>query len=169
MLGLSQTYQDAQRVVLALERAQVDDSYYSSAVDIIGSYVEPQRTEVIEKAIALGADPDTLRQLVANSGTVDKKPVKSRGWVIALGILMLIGGALAYRKRMKVGFAGLSGYRVVYLIRAERTVSQFVDLSLEAAQSHLRTLKRRGMTAWIEDEDGRFVPVHGAMRKPKHR
>ncbi len=117
MLGLSQTYVDAQRIVLALERAQVDDSYYGAAADIINSYVEPERTEVIEKAIALGADPDFVRALAVGGETievVDKisamSPIVVGGrrvpwWIVGLGGLgavAAVAGVIAYRRRRLV-------------------------------------------------------------------
>jgi hypothetical protein len=39
-------------------------------------------------------------------------------------------------------------------------------MSKEAAEHMLRWYKRRGMTAWVEDDSGTFVPVKGAMRRP---
>lgn len=38
--------------------------------------------------------------------------------------------------------------------------------TLESAKKALRHAKRRGFTAWIE-KDGEFVPVKGAMRRPR--
>lgn len=58
-----------------------------------------------------------------------------------------------------------SGFRLVYLDRARR-VWLPGNLTLTQAEKSLRALKRRGLTAWIVDADGRFVPVKGTRRQP---
>lgn len=61
------------------------------------------------------------------------------------------------------------GYRVAYLAQgAQRTLIDDV-LTFDEANKVLRSLKRRGLTTWVEDQDGGFVPVKGATRLPKHR
>jgi hypothetical protein len=57
-------------------------------------------------------------------------------------------------------------YRVIYLIRAKRALDELGLVTLAEAELRLRSYKRLGMTAWIEDELGAFVPVKGARRKP---
>jgi hypothetical protein len=59
-------------------------------------------------------------------------------------------------------------YVVWYLVRAVST-KYGRSLSLKAAEKGRRKLRNRGLTAWIEKEDGTFVPVKGAMRKPGSR
>jgi hypothetical protein len=108
-LGLSQTYIDAQRVVTALERAKSDPSYFDSAIEILNSYVEPERTEVVNKAIALGADPAVIQSLLQSGETIvieDSGPVFNIGgkrrrisWLaIGASALGIVGAFLAYRK-----------------------------------------------------------------------
>lgn len=60
-------------------------------------------------------------------------------------------------------------YRVVYLVRAVRTVADMEFPTAEHAAHAMRAYKRRGMTAWVEDASGTFVPVAGALRQPAHR
>ena len=56
----------------------------------------------------------------------------------------------------------------VVMLASGRTAFQWGGAtSLAAAQKDLRSIKRQGRTAWIEDTSGRFVPVPGATRKPK--
>jgi hypothetical protein len=57
-------------------------------------------------------------------------------------------------------------YRVAYLMRARRTLHDGA-FSRDAAIRLMKAFKRRGMTAWIEDTRGAFVPVPGAMRRPQ--
>lgn len=108
-LGMSQTYVDAQRVVTALERAQTDPSFFDSAIEILNSYVEPERTEVVSKAIALGADPVIIQSLLQSGETIvieGTGPVVNIGgkrrkisWVaIGVGAIGVVGAVLAYRK-----------------------------------------------------------------------
>lgn len=56
-------------------------------------------------------------------------------------------------------------YRVVYLIKGKREWLPG-NLSLEGAKKTLRQMKRRGLTAWVVDEQGSFVPVPGTSRQP---
>lgn len=56
-------------------------------------------------------------------------------------------------------------YRVVYLVRAHREWRPG-RLSLKAATREVAALKRRGLTAWVTDDDGRFVPIPGTRREP---
>jgi hypothetical protein len=58
-----------------------------------------------------------------------------------------------------------AGYKVAYLERGQRTHLDDV-FTLKDAQVYMVRLKRRGMTAWVEREDGTFVPVAGAKRRP---
>ena len=57
-------------------------------------------------------------------------------------------------------------YRVAYLIRGRKTLVP-ATLQFDAATNQMSWLKRRGLTAWVEDEAGEFIPVEGAMRKPR--
>jgi hypothetical protein len=57
-------------------------------------------------------------------------------------------------------------YRVVYLNRGRRTLVP-ATLQFDAAIREFKALKQRAFTAWIETDSGEFVPVEGAMRKPK--
>ena len=57
-------------------------------------------------------------------------------------------------------------YRVIYLVKGRRAAVP-ATLQFDAAMRELAALKRRGFTAWIESDSGEFVPVEGAMRKPK--
>ena len=58
--------------------------------------------------------------------------------------------------------------KVAYLIRAERMYLEGT-YQLPQAKRNLKYLKRRGLTAWLENENGDFVPVPGAKRIPKYR
>lgn len=60
-------------------------------------------------------------------------------------------------------------YRVMYLGEGALPMAVEGTFALDEAQRGLRSLKRRGLTVWVETEDGEFVPVKGAMRKPKSR
>ena len=57
-------------------------------------------------------------------------------------------------------------YRVIYLVKGQRAAVP-ATLQFDAAMREFARLKRRGFTAWIETDSGEFVPVEGAMRKPK--
>ena len=57
-------------------------------------------------------------------------------------------------------------YRVAYLMRARRTLHDGA-FSRDAAIRLMKAYKRRGMTAWMEDTRGAFVPVPGAKRRPQ--
>lgn len=57
-------------------------------------------------------------------------------------------------------------YRVVYLVRARRAWLPGNFYGIVEARKEVQALKRRGMTAWVVNEDGSFVPVKGAMRQP---
>jgi hypothetical protein len=54
---------------------------------------------------------------------------------------------------------------VCYLLRGRR-VRMPDTIPLEEAVQQMTRLKRQGLTAWIVDDDMRFVPVPGAMREP---
>lgn len=56
-------------------------------------------------------------------------------------------------------------YRVVYLVRARRAWLPG-NFTLESATREVQVLKRRGLTAWVVDAEGRFVPVPGMKREP---
>jgi hypothetical protein len=59
-------------------------------------------------------------------------------------------------------------YRVAYLSSrvGSGTWRSYVDgdFTLEGAVAQMGRIKRRGMTAWVEDSSGNHVPVPGAMR-----
>lgn len=57
-------------------------------------------------------------------------------------------------------------YRVIYLVGGRRATVP-ATLQFDAAMREFAALKRRGFTTWIESDSGEFVPVEGAMRKPK--
>lgn len=59
-------------------------------------------------------------------------------------------------------------YRVAYLVHAKRTWADPKFESIDRAIRYMKALKSRGLTAWVEDEHGNFIPVHGAKRKPAH-
>jgi len=60
MLGQEvSTYIAAQKIVQALADNDID-----AATRIMGQYVNPELTEVANKSIALGADPDTIKSLM---------------------------------------------------------------------------------------------------------
>lgn len=66
-----------------------------------------------------------------------------------------------------------TGYEVAYLSSGARRTHLVSDspsgtFTLERATSLMRGLKRRGLTAWIEDAHYNFVPVPGAMRRPSY-
>lgn len=56
-------------------------------------------------------------------------------------------------------------HRVAYLDMARRRYLHR-EFSLPQAEAAMRTLKRRGLTTWVETADGTFVPVKGATRPP---
>lgn len=57
-------------------------------------------------------------------------------------------------------------YKVAYLIRARRNWANPIFESTERATTYMRALKRRGLTAWVEDEHGNFIPTVGAKKLP---
>jgi hypothetical protein len=61
---------------------------------------------------------------------------------------------------------GPTRFRVAYLERGRRVVEP-EPLDKPDAEMIRRSLKNQGLTAWVEDEAGSFVPVKGATRKPK--
>jgi len=69
------------------------------------------------------------------------------------------------RQPRTIGRDADSMYRVGYLVRARRAYLPG-NYSLEGAKKQVRSLKRRGMDAWVEHVDGRFVPVPGVKRQP---
>ncbi len=103
----AQTYIDAQRIVTALDRAQQDPGYFDTATEILNSYVEPERSLVVNKAIALGADPDIVRALlvkgegevieITSSGPVIKR-ARPKWALVGASIVGLLIGAFTYRK-----------------------------------------------------------------------
>ncbi len=56
-------------------------------------------------------------------------------------------------------------YRVVYLVRGRRAWLAG-NFTLDEAKREILSLKRRGFTAWVVDDEGRFIPVPGAKREP---
>jgi hypothetical protein len=62
LAAVSNTYAAAQSIVAALEAGQV----WESAFPTISQFAGSELTEVADKAIALGADPDTIRTLLAS-------------------------------------------------------------------------------------------------------
>lgn len=71
-----------------------------------------------------------------------------------------------YRKLKQVH---LDGYRVAYGTsgggRTYRVYDERTLDNLEHAKKLMRAYKRQGLWTWIEDEQGNFVPVPGAMRE----
>ena len=57
-------------------------------------------------------------------------------------------------------------YRVIYLMRAKRAQVDKIFESIDYAANYARLLKRRGFTAWVEDDRKNFVPVKGIKRQP---
>lgn len=58
-------------------------------------------------------------------------------------------------------------FRVLYLGPYAQPIIGVQDISSENETSKvLRFYKRRGLTTWVEDGNGKFIPVKGAMRKP---
>ena len=55
--------------------------------------------------------------------------------------------------------------KVIYLVRGKRAVGKSATSISEAAKD-VQFYKRRGFTAWVE-QNGKFVPVPGAKRQPK--
>ena len=70
--------------------------------------------------------------------------------------------------KMSKGLRGLKGYRVAFLEAGKRAVADFDFKTADDAAGMVRRYKRRGWTAWVEDERGNFVPVKGATKKPTH-
>lgn len=65
------------------------------------------------------------------------------------------------------GFMGLSGYRVAFLMAGKRDVSPHVFDDFETAAKEARLWKRRGWTAWLEDDAGNRIEIPKQKRKPK--
>ena len=57
-------------------------------------------------------------------------------------------------------------YTYAYLVHGVREQSKARYATIEEATAAMRYLKRRGWSAWVEKEDGTFVPVVGAQKKP---
>jgi len=55
--------------------------------------------------------------------------------------------------------------KVIYLVRGKRALGKTAP-SIAEATKDVQFYKRRGFTAWVE-ENGKFVPVPGAKRQPK--
>jgi hypothetical protein len=79
----------------------------------------------------------------------------------------LDAGAANYRRGRRHGNSAAS-FKVAYLTTGARRTHLAGAFSHEDAMRHMRGLKRRGMTTWIEDTKGNFVPVPGALRQPKY-
>jgi hypothetical protein len=57
-------------------------------------------------------------------------------------------------------------YRLLYLVAGKRSMSPEEFSSVEDAAGAVNFFKARGITAWVEDDTGKFVPVKGTRRKP---
>ncbi len=55
--------------------------------------------------------------------------------------------------------------RVIYLVRAKRTWLEG-NFTLEQATKQVYQIKKRGMTAWVVDDDGAFVPIPRVRSQP---
>jgi hypothetical protein len=62
--------------------------------------------------------------------------------------------------------SGTPGYRLLYLAAGKRSMSPEEFSSVEDAAQAVNFFKARGITAWVEDDTGKFVPVKGTRRKP---
>lgn len=58
------------------------------------------------------------------------------------------------------------GFKVAYLSAGARRTYVGGVFSLDEAVRQMNRLKRRGLTTWVEDSLGAFVPVPGAKRLP---
>jgi hypothetical protein len=61
--------------------------------------------------------------------------------------------------------AATMAIKVIYLVRGKRADGKTASTLSEAAKD-VQFYKRRGFTAWVE-QNGKFVPVPGAKRQPK--
>lgn len=68
--------------------------------------------------------------------------------------------------RRRSGRASDGGHKVVYLVRGRRAYLPG-PFTLVEAVGQVRQIKRHGMTAWVEDASGTFVPVAGVRRQPE--
>ena len=57
-------------------------------------------------------------------------------------------------------------FRLFYLAAGKRSLSPEEFTTIEDATRAMNFLKARGITAWVEDDTGKFVPVKGVRRKP---
>jgi len=57
-------------------------------------------------------------------------------------------------------------FRLRYLAAGRRSMSPEEFSSVEDAARAVNFMKARGITAWVEDDTGKFVPVKGTRRKP---
>jgi GDSL-like lipase/acylhydrolase family protein len=124
---------------------------------------------------------DAARQTALNMAAALIETPSPKNWltwlVIGAGALVVGGLAYSWWKHGSKGLYGppmlgdgFNGYRVAYLTDgAKRTLDTQTLETKEAAQRLMNAYKRRGMTTWVEDDSGVFVPVKGAMRQPKHR
>jgi hypothetical protein len=56
-------------------------------------------------------------------------------------------------------------FRLLYLAAGRRSSPEEFS-SVDAATRAVNFFKARGITAWVEDDSGNFVPVKGTRRKP---
>lgn len=68
--------------------------------------------------------------------------------------------------RRRYGHSGTDSFRLAYLGAGARRVLIPGEYPLARVVAELRRLKRRGLTAWVEDSAGNFVLVRGATRQP---
>lgn len=104
---------------------------------------------------------------------MQRRPLVSMG--IGFGVVMMIGLiGLAIRRRNHVGGVGyspirLDGYRVAYGTSAGLKTYRAFDPntfpSIDSAIKRFRVYKRQGLWAWVEDEQGNFVPIEGAKKE----
>lgn len=57
-------------------------------------------------------------------------------------------------------------FRLLYLAAGRRSMSPEEFSTVEDATRAVNFFKARGITAWVEDDTGKFVPVKGVRRKP---
>lgn len=79
-----------------------------------------------------------------------------------------LDAARAYAKTKGLrGRRGLDGYKIAFLDRGRRDVTPHSFDDLPTAIREMKLWKRRGFTTWVEDDAGNFVPVKGAMKRPR--
>ena len=62
--------------------------------------------------------------------------------------------------------ATIGSFRLLYLTAGKRSMSPEEFSTVEDATRAVNFFKARGITAWVEDDTGKFVPVKGVRRKP---